>query len=238
MHGHCYAVLFLCELLGSSSPEREEEVASLIRRGVKVIERAQTKDGGWYYTPRPAQEEDEASVTVCALQALRAARNVGISVNSRTVDDAVLYVRKCQVQSDGSFDYSHRMPGKPTYALTVAALSTLNAAGVYDWDPLRRGFDYVRKTLDRVKSPWKAADEEFIFYANLYAAQALYQRGGELWARWYPGVKDHLLASQDQGQDQDRDRGSWNDRFGREYATAVAVLILEIPLGYLPIFQH
>jgi hypothetical protein len=32
--------------------------------------------------------------------------------------------------------------------------------------------------------------------------------------------------------------GSWDDDYGREYGTAMAVLILEIPVQYLPIFQR
>ena len=76
MHGHCYAVLFLCELFGSL-PGREEEISSLIKKAVVVIERSQSREGGWCYEAENPRNLDESSVTVCALQALRAARNVG-----------------------------------------------------------------------------------------------------------------------------------------------------------------
>jgi hypothetical protein len=32
--------------------------------------------------------------------------------------------------------------------------------------------------------------------------------------------------------------GSWESRFGKGYATAVALLVLEVPLGYLPLFER
>ena len=232
MHGHCYAVLFLCEVLGSLEPEEEEEVARLIKRAVLVIEGAQSKEGGWWYYAENKDNEDEASVTVCALQALRSARNVGFHVDSKRIDRAIRYVFKCQDASDGSFAYSTKELRRTTYALSVAAISTLNAAGVYDSKPLQKGLDFMRRSLESVRNPWKAAEEEHAFYANLYAVQALYQGGGEMWNRWYPGIREHLLSKQ-------RSNGSWDeDRYSKEFATAVAVLILEVPLGYLPIFQR
>ena len=35
-----------------------------------------------------------------------------------------------------------------------------------------------------------------------------------------------------------KSNGSWEDSYGEEFATAVAVLILEIPVQYLPVFQR
>jgi prenyltransferase beta subunit len=232
MHGHCYAVLFLCEVLGSLEPEDEERVATAIKKAVQVIEKAQSREGGWFYWAQNQSSQDEASVTVCALQALRAARNVGFVVDAQRIDQAIRYVKRCQnPRGDGSFAYSLAEPQRTTYALSVAAISTLNAAGVYESHELKKGLDFVRKALDAASTPWKAAEEEYSHYANLYAAQALYQDGGALWARWYPAVRDHLITKQ-------RSDGSWDSRFGSEYATAAAVLILEVPLGYLPIFQR
>jgi len=234
MHGHCYAVLFLCELYGSL-PRREAEIADLIRRAIPVIEGAQSKEGGWYYEPDDILL-DESSVTVCALQALRAARNVGFSVEVKRIDRAISYVKRCQDTKDFSFKYS-LSPGvdghdRTSYALTTAALSTLNSAGVYRSPELQKGLDYVRRMIGSAKSPWHAAEEEHDYYANLYAAQTLYQDGGDLWTAWYPKVREHLLRKQ-------RSDGRWeNGPWGDEYATAMALLILEVPLGYLPIFQR
>ncbi|MBI4602439.1 MAG: terpene cyclase/mutase family protein [Planctomycetes bacterium] len=233
MHGHSYAVLFLSELYGCMS-EHEERIAQIVRPAVGVIEKAQSKEGGWYYTASNPTHLDEASVTVCALQALRAARNAGFHVDGRTIDGALRYVKGCQVPG-GKFKYSRSravdMSDRTTYALTVAALSTLNAAGVYRSEELRLGLEHVRRELAEERNPWLAAEKEHDFYANLYAAQTLYQDGGDLWAAWYPAVRDHLLRKQ-------REDGSWESNFGDEYATAMALLILEVPLGYLPMFQR
>lgn len=230
MHGHCYAVLFLCELRGSM-PGQEERIKRLIKGAVKVIEGAQSRRGGWFYTPQNPDHDDEASVTVCALQALRAARNVGCEVRGAAINGAIRYVKDCQNSKDGSFAYSFQEKKRTSYALTVAALSTLNAAGVYKSKELQKGFGYLTRSIARVKSPWKAAEKEHDFYANLYAAQALYQDGGVLWERWYPGVRRYLMEKQ-------KSNGSWRCDWGDELSTAMALLILEIPLGYLPIFER
>jgi hypothetical protein len=230
MHGHCYAVLFLSEILGSLEPEEEERVSAVIKEAVRVIENAQSRDGGWFYFRDNAENQDEASVTVCALQALRAARNVGFTVDGSRIEGAIRYVKKCQAR-DGSFAYSLRESQRTSYALTVAAVSTLNAAGVYRSEELKLGLDNISRSIEAARSPWRAAESEYDFYANLYAAQALYQEGGDAWARWYPSVRRHLVEKQ-------APDGSWESRFGDEYATAVALLIFEVPLGYLPIFQR
>jgi hypothetical protein len=45
-------------------------------------------------------------------------------------------------------------------------------------------------------------------------------------------MRRYLLARQ-------RPDGSWpDDNYGDEFGTAMAVLILEVPLQYLPIFQR
>ena len=234
MHGHCYAVLFLVELLGSLDPDQEEDALFLVREGVRVILNAQSSEGGWYYGADNREDQDEASVTVCALQALRAAQNVGVAVDSTSVRRAIRYVKKCQLAS-GSFCYGYRDRAKTTYALSVAALSTLNAAGVYESVELKKGADYVRKVLAKYsRSPWDAAEEEYSYYANLYAAQFLHQQGGREWEQWYDGVRRHLLAAKKASNE----GYYWDSRYGREYGTAMALLILEVPLGYLPIFER
>ena len=230
MHGHCYAVLFLTQLLGTAQNEAQD-LAPLVKAGVQVIARSQSREGGWWYGETNAKQEDEASVTVCALQALRAARNVGVSVDSLVVTNARNYVRKCQVP-DGSFCYRLTTRSRTSFALSVAALSTLNAAGVYESSELRKGMAYVYKTLAlSPRSPWKVVEEEYPYYGNLYAAQTLYQDRSSQFDRWYAAVRQYLVNEQ-------QPSGAWKSRYGDAYGTAVALLILEVPFGYLPIFQR
>jgi len=80
--------------------------------------------------------------------------------------------------------------------------------------------------------------------AYYYCTQAFYQVGGESWRSWFvghrhkdtgkdvPGIRDRLVERQSS-------EGSWEERsgVGKEYATAMAVLVLQVPAGLLPIYQ-
>ena len=63
--------------------------------------------------------------------------------------------------------------------------------------------------------------------------QADYITGGSQWRRYFTEVKSRLLRMQ-------RADGSWPNDVGPgpAFGTAVATLILQIPLQYLPIFQR
>ncbi len=236
MHGHCYAVLFLTQIYGELPAGEQADVGRMVRDGLEVIRRSQTTEGGWFYEPKDTGE-DEASITICALQALRAANEAGFMVPKRVVDQAAKYVRNCQ-NPDGAFRYSFRGADRPpSYALTVAAISTLHAAGVYESPEIRRGLDYARRAFDAAGGdPVRAAEKEFFAYANFYAAQAFFQAGGDLWAAWHPSARRYYLRRQvASGEPLE---GSWSDDHGPELGTAMALLILEVPLNYLPIFQR
>ncbi len=51
------------------------------------------------------------------------------------------------------------------------------------------------------------------------------------WAEWYPAIRNELLHRQAPG-------GFWSDSICNEYGTAMALIILQIPNNYLPIFQR
>jgi hypothetical protein len=58
----------------------------------------------------------------------------------------------------------------------------------------------------------------------------MYLAGGEAWATYYPAVRSEILGMQ-------LSDGRWEDEVGRNYATAMACIILQMPCEYLPIFQ-
>ena len=69
------------------------------------------------------------------------------------------------------------------------------------------------------------------FYANYYAVQAMWHAGGNYWNEWYPAIRDQLIKSQ-------TDEGSWrSSEAGPEFGAAMACIILQMPLNYLPVFS-
>jgi squalene cyclase len=236
MHAHGFAVLFLAEAYGMAD-QKDRDIADALRGAIRASLSAQTETGGWgYYLPSERDfGQDEASVTITQIEALRACRNAGLFVPADRIQRAVDYVRR-SMTADGSCRYSLTMGGveanRTSFELTAAAVATLHASGVYDSPELVRGLNFLRRTLRRYDSPGKAATD-FYFYGNFYAAQAMFQAGGDDWAGWWPGMRRELLSKQ-------KPDGGWESQrnFGEAYATASALLILQIPKRLLPIFSR
>jgi hypothetical protein len=70
------------------------------------------------------------------------------------------------------------------------------------------------------------------YYTHLYAAQAFYQAGDKYWDNYFPGARDQLIKMQSGD-------GSWpGDGIGQTYGTSIALVILQLPYKYLPIYQR
>jgi hypothetical protein len=193
-------------------------------KAVRLIVHTQNHEGGWRYQPAPY--DADISVTICQVMALRAARNAGIVVPAETIDRAIVYVRLCQNAEDGGFRYMLR-PGSSAFPRSAAGVASLYYAGIYDDPAVFRGLEYLQ--------PFRGGDPNEPFghfhYGHYYAAQAMFLAGGDWWRDWFPVVRDNLISAQ-------RPDGSWTSSHGSSYATAMALLVLQIPNRYLPIFQR
>jgi hypothetical protein len=226
-HGHGYATLVLAEAYGMS--RGSESVRSALVAAVERIEASQGVEGGWYYDPYPTPAH-EGSVTICLVQALRAAHNAGIQVDAGVIARAEDYVRRLQTKS-GLFCYTLGDEQRATVALTAAAISTLNAAGRYDESVIQSGIDAIWSALAR--SEEEGAAPEWPEYQRLYLAQAFWQLSDTShFERWFQDERERILRAQSAD-------GSWKgSRFGSAYTTAVNCLVLSLPDGVLPIFQR
>jgi hypothetical protein len=231
MHGHCFATLFLAQVYGACpDPKLAERVRKQLKNAVSCILKSQTVDGGWGYFP--GDDFHEGSITVCALQGLRSARDVGIHVPKTAIDHAVEYLKK-SANADGGFKYRLGMDaGRKSFPLTAAGVSSLNATGEYEMKEITNGLKFMMDYLP----PNGKKDllyQTYYYYGHFYAAQAMYHAPSGYWEKWFPAVKKDLLNKQNNGK--------WGfgmeNYFGTVYATANATLILQIPYGYLPLFQ-
>lgn len=226
MFGHGFATLFLASVHGMEEDDRRlRRIQGVLQRAVRLIERSQSAAGGWYY--RPESTEDEGSVTVTQLQALRACWMAGIVVDKRTIERAVGYLRASQ-NADGGIRYRAGVPGESRPAITAAGIAALYSAGVYDDAAfVEKAHAYGRRHLQvRVDTT------SHHFYAHLYWSQALYQRGGRDWDEYHDAMRSWLLERQAKD-------GSWvGDGVGPVYGTAIALRILQLPLALVPIQQR
>ncbi|MBL9140285.1 MAG: terpene cyclase/mutase family protein [Phycisphaerae bacterium] len=223
MYGHGFAALFLGEIYGMT-PENTRVRDALVR-AIRIIQNSQNEEGGWRYHPVPY--DADVSVTICQVMALRSARNAGIEIPKDVIDGAVRYVRECQ-NPDGGFRYM-RNTGASGWPRTAAGVASLFYAGVYDDDSIPRGLAYLRRVA--LPDGGGAAGQPYYFYGHYYAAQAMYLAGGDWWKDWWPRIRDELVNRQQAD-------GSWLDpQWGQPLGTSMALIILQMPKRYLPIFQ-
>ncbi|MBN2505192.1 MAG: terpene cyclase/mutase family protein [Verrucomicrobia bacterium] len=226
MYGHGVAAIALAELYGQM---RLPTMRSKLEKIIRVILTSQNREGGWRY--RPVASDADISVTVLQVVALRAAKNAGLNVPQKTIDNAVKYVKACHHASSGGFAYQ---PGRePGFARTAAAIYSLQVCGLYEDRMVKAGSEYLLKN--------QKARQEWFTYGNFYAAPAQYMIGGETWSRWYGKIKEILLgAVSRKGQachwepSLDQGRGG----VGQVYCTAVYTMILAMPYHYVPLYQR
>jgi squalene cyclase len=221
MYGHGFATLFLAECYGMS---RAPELREKLRKAVQLITNTQNDDGGWRYLP--ARHDADISVTVCEVMALRAARNAGLHVPREVIDRSIEYVKRSQ-NADGGFMYQIQ-GGESAFARSAGGVVALYSAGVYQGPEIDRGVAYLLKFIPQ---QGVVRRETYYFYGHYYAVQAMWQTGGEAWSRWYPAIRDELVARQEAD-------GSWRSPISNEYATAMCCIILQLPNDCLPIFQR
>lgn len=228
MYGHGFATLFLGEVYGMTqggpdSPLAKRTHEALVR-ACRLIERTQNGEGGWRYNP--VVFDADVSVTICQIMALRSARNAGIEVPKSTIDRAVEYVRKTQ-NPDGGFMY--QLPsGMSAWPRSAAGVASLYYAGIYEGDEINRGIEYL---LANAMPDSPQRQEVHYWYGMYYTAQTMYLAGGQAWAAWWPAAREELINRQLPG-------GTWQDMaIGSAYGTSMALIVLQMPKRYLPIFQ-
>jgi prenyltransferase beta subunit len=223
MYGHGFATVFLGEIYGMTG---DETVKEHLEKAVRLIEKTQNAEGGWRYQPAPI--DADISVTICEVMGLRAARDAGIKVDKDVIDKAIKYVERCQ-NPDGGFSYMANaggMMGGSAYPRSAAGVAALYYAGVFQGPQIEKGLKYLGQFI-----PGKVSNENLghYYYGYYYGTQAMFLAGGHYWAVFYPAIRDELIHRQ--GAD-----GSWQGDFNDDYATSMALIILQMPNRYLPVF--
>ncbi|CAN5615797.1 terpene cyclase/mutase family protein [soil metagenome] len=233
MYEHGFGTLFLAELSGMlPTSERQMRLRDKLEQAVGVIFRSQSsKEGGWRYRAEPG--ESDVSVTVAQLMALRAARNAGVAVPKSIVDSAVDYIRACQLP-EGGFRYIKGVDtGGASFARSAAAVVGLYCAGLYDDPAIARGLRYLKQFQPNNRGQRDPRVERYYYYGHYYAALAMWTAGGDTWNTWFTAVRNDLISRARTGPS-----GVWVDfGHGSAYATAMALIILQLPNNYLPILQ-
>jgi len=220
MYGHGFAMLFLSQAYGMT---KNSKIAEKLRKAVELTCKTQNDQGGWRYQPR--KSDADLSVTVCQIMGLRGARDAGIDVPDKVRKLCVDYVKNSQ-KKNGSFRYTLRN-GHTTFAMTAAGVTSLYSAGIYEGEAVEKALDHLMS----FKPSGARQGGGHYFYSNYYAVQAMWHAGGKYWDEWFPLIRNQLIKNQ-------LADGSWNsNEAGRPFGAAMACIILQMPLNYLPVFS-
>lgn len=259
-YGQGFGTMFLASVYGEEDDkEQRAKLEKLLKKAVEFICKAQTSKrhkkpegkeveiGGWgYVSAADGNNFDEGSVTITALQALRAAKNAGIPVPKENIDKAVNYLEACTTP-DGGIIYSYagggiaaRGSGRPP--LTAAAICCGFSAGQYNGELPKKWLKYCKDNIPLGKGR-QSHDE----YQTYYFGQAMYALGdtkyGELfpndakdaWLTWTK-FKDAQFPQILEGQD--KTTGAWSQGYiGPVYSTSMNLCLLQLEKGILPIYQ-
>jgi prenyltransferase beta subunit len=227
MYGHGFSLMFLSSCYGMETNDRmRERMKKIIVNGIKLTASA-SSNGGWCYTPGSG---DEGSVTVTQIQGLRAASNAGFTVPKGVIEGGVHYLEMCK-GPEGGICYALHSLGESHLPISAAAIATLYNAGEYDSKLAESCLGYVHKQFQINKDSFDRGTGH-AYYTNLYAAQAFYQAGDKYWDDYFPRTRDQLIKLQAAD-------GSWpGDGIGTIYGTSIALVILQLPYKYLPIYQR
>jgi hypothetical protein len=229
-YGHGFSMLFLSQVLGEEGlQDRRDDLVEVLNRAVDFCGKAQTPAGGWgYVSAKDGQDYDEGSTTITQVQGLRGCRNAGVTVPGEIIEAAKRYIYSCQ-NPDGGISYSSQQMGSSRPAITAASLAALYNAGDYENAKVPEMLGYSRKELYDVKN----VDDAFghWHYTYLYYSQVVYRQGDE---EWLP-FRDRLYSKieTDQGPE-----GAWEGQIHNVYISACNLIMLQLDLGYLPIFQR
>jgi hypothetical protein len=244
MYGHGIVTLMLTELLGMGADSAmDARIHESCQKAIDLIVRSQgvkkaaNARGGWRYTPDSG--DSDLSVSVWQLMALRSAKNDGLDVSSKTIDNAIEFLKRSftsPLDSNGNprdikngFSYEPN-GGGPSFTMTSAGLLAMQVCGQYESPLVIGSADWL------LEHPPQWTDR-FILYGLYYFAQGMHQRGGVHADKAARLVSELLLPKQ-------KENGAWEPSGGEEqnagsvYCTSMSILSLSVKFHYLPIYQR
>ncbi len=139
-------------------------------------------------------------MTICQINALRAARNAGLFVPKETVEN-VHPVRQAVAEP------RRRLPlhaSRRRQRLSPLGRRHRRLAVGGRVRRARRSttaLSYLKQFIPEIKF---GSRYSHYFYGHYYAAQAMWIRGGDDWMKWYPAIRDELLHKRSA-------QGYWHD---------------------------
>ena len=229
MYSHCIPTLFLSEVSGMVDTNRQERIAELLPKAVKIILSAQAVQkqeghaGGWRYEPN--SRDSDMSCSGWALMALRSARLNGAPVPEEAIEKAVGYLLAHSDEQSGSFGYQDTRSDADK--LTGAGLLCLELCGRHGHPATLRAGAYLAGHFHNLQNVGRK------LYGLYYTSQGLFQLGGPVWQDFSEWMYNYWIPRQEPN-------GKWD--IGEDgcpyYQTALVILAFTVPYRQLPIYQR
>jgi uncharacterized protein YfaS (alpha-2-macroglobulin family) len=249
MQGHTAALLFLASVYDIDDYDvRREQLRPILVAAVKYTVEAQTLSGGWGFVSAREGSDNSAS-TALVLQALRTAEKAGILVPRDSLEKAAKYLSDATAQ-DGGVNYSlanTSVARSFSTATTAAALLHADRKPVHLAGWVAYSKRHARPLeVDAIGTP-RGGFSSYILQQNLATARVAFALGetGHLaldpatreadllrWSTFRERLFNYLKKTQ-------TDDGYWSDgTVGTPYATALALIMLQLDNNYLPAFAR
>ncbi|MFH1422995.1 MAG: hypothetical protein ABIH42_09830 [Planctomycetota bacterium] len=232
---HAIATWAICEAYAVSRDPRLKDKA---QKAVDYIVRTQNRrNGGWGL--EPGSHTSNTAVTSVMVLALKSAITGKLNVPYYVFTDALVWFDSVTDQRTGRVGYTNTgddlpyLRGVNDYFVsqpTLTAMATISRifCGQSRNHPMiQKGVDIMMRNLPNNQNA------DFLYY--YFGTYAMFQYGGDEWARWNEAMRQAVVTTQRVGGCAD---GSWDpvDRWGvilgRVYSTAINCLTLEVYYRY------
>jgi hypothetical protein len=219
MYNHGLCTLGLAEAYGAVLDER---IAPALQKGVDLILSSQNKNPNKAWRYMPESQDADSTVSGACFVALVAARNSGLKVPDKAIEDALKFYEDCQNPTDGGIAYLPRM-GSHGGCTTGIGVACFAYARKKDRPAFLKAFKHLKEQEE--------SNSSYPFYFEYYAAQAYFQSDVAEWRVW----NDKLVKRFGEMQGED---GSWDGGMGPATSTALGLLALALNYRYLPIYER
>jgi hypothetical protein len=216
MYNHGFATLALAESYGTVDDPR---LGPALKRAVGLILTAQSVNNSKAWRYMPESTDADTTVSGANMVALLAARNAGVPVPQKNIQQGLQFYYSCQTP-DGGVGYVSAQG--PNATRTAIACLVMALAKEKKSTPFRAAFQFLKST---------PADMSYPGYFRYYASQAFFHGSPELWETWNHENIKTLAATQ-------LPDGSWEGQFGSTFNTATSLLSLALNYRYLPIYER
>jgi hypothetical protein len=255
MYSQGLAAIALCEAYALSREQNpKSQLGVEAQKALQYIETAQTEYGGWNYRQDQRERDDfvvrgkstlvggDTSIFLWQLMALKSGQIGGLYVSQ-----SVLYAAHDFLDSvalDGGRQYQYTSLGVWDAVRGEDSPKTCTAIGLLarmylGWKP---GDPFLDDGMKQLVSWGSTLHEGRVnLYYAYHATLALHHYGGDDWDEWNSGVRELLIQTQSR---QGHESGSWyfDDPYcnsgGRLLNTALAVMILETPYRFMPLYRE